>query len=266
MEKENLPTLTIDEAPKKRGRPRKYAENEYKIVEKPKEKAKPKFKLPTPTTSDNEDDDNIDIYDEEQREYEDSDEFKDLLEDEENENIEDVEEKPKETKENTKIQAKKPVVQTKKEYESPVEEDDLPEKPHIIVHKKHKGVRPRKIIVITHDSDVDSDDEKLKPAPKIVFKQATKSEPKPKIIEEKSIIRKVEHIKEAPKIQARKHEPMIKEVAKPKPKTIQSDGRIYGDKVKAVPVIEHDREIINNARNNTNPLASDPWLMEIFGL
>lgn len=249
MEKENNPTLKIDDAPKKRGRPRKYAENEYKIVEKPSEIPKRKIKLPSPTHSDNEEDDNFDEFEEPKQEYEDSEEFKELLEEEENLSNEDVEEKPK-------IHTKKPLIQTKEEV------DDLPEKPHIVVHKKHKGIRPRKIIVITHDSDVDSDDEKLKPAPKIVFKQATKSEPKPKIINQKPLIRKVEI--ETPKVETKKIQQVVREQPKPKYKVIQSEGVIHGEKINNNVISHHDTEIINNARNN--PLNSDPWLMELFGL
>jgi hypothetical protein len=55
--------------------------------------------------------------------------------------------KPKKTK------AKKPEVE--------VEDYDVEQLPDVIIHKRHKGAKPRKIIVITGDSDANDSDEDL---------------------------------------------------------------------------------------------------------
>jgi hypothetical protein len=60
---------------------------------------------------------------------------------------------------------------------SKAEEYDVTQEPDVIIHKRHKGVKPRKIIVITGDSSCDEEDEKMpyRKAPKVEVK---KREPK----------------------------------------------------------------------------------------
>jgi hypothetical protein len=62
--------------------------------------------------------------------------------------------------------AKKPVVQ-EEEYDV---ENQLPD---VVIHKRHKGAKPRKIIVITGDSDADSSDEEMpyRAKPKVEIKK-----------------------------------------------------------------------------------------------
>ena len=88
-----------------------------------------------------------------------------------------VEEKPKKPK--TKKSA--PKVET--------EDYDVEQQPDVIIHKRHKGAKPRKIIVITGDSDADESDEELpyrakpkvevKPRPKPTAAPAPAPKPKP---------------------------------------------------------------------------------------
>jgi hypothetical protein len=83
-----------------------------------------------------------------------------------------VEEKPKKPK--TKKTA--PKVET--------EDYDVEQQPDVIIHKRHKGAKPRKIIVITGDSDADESDEELpyRAKPKVEVKprpKPTPVEPKP---------------------------------------------------------------------------------------
>jgi hypothetical protein len=52
-----------------------------------------------------------------------------------------------------KAKAKKPEVE--------VEDYDVEQLPDVIIHKRHKGAKPRKIIVITGDSDANDSDEDL---------------------------------------------------------------------------------------------------------
>jgi hypothetical protein len=67
---------------------------------------------------------------------------------------------------------KKPVVQ-EEEYDV---EQQLPD---VVIHKRHKGAKPRKIIVVTADSDVDTSDEDMpyRAKPKVEIK---KRQPKPR--------------------------------------------------------------------------------------
>jgi len=53
------------------------------------------------------------------------------------------------------------------------EEYDVTQEPDVVIHKRHKGVKPRKIIVITGDSDLDEEDEKMpyRKAPKVEVKK-----------------------------------------------------------------------------------------------
>jgi hypothetical protein len=72
--------------------------------------------------------------------------------------------------------AKKPVVQ-EEEYDV---ENQLPD---VVIHKRHKGAKPRKIIVITGDSDADSSDEEMpyRAKPKVeIKKRAPKPTPPPR--------------------------------------------------------------------------------------
>ena len=59
---------------------------------------------------------------------------------------------PEKKPEPKKVTKKKPVVE-QEEYDV---EQQLPD---LVIHKRHKGAKPRKIIVVTADSDVDSSDE-----------------------------------------------------------------------------------------------------------
>ena len=71
---------------------------------------------------------------------------------------------------------KKPAVQ-EEEYDV---EQQLPD---VVIHKRHKGVRPRKIIVVTADSDVDTSDEDMpyRAKPKVeIKKRAPKPTPPPR--------------------------------------------------------------------------------------
>jgi len=82
-----------------------------------------------------------------------------------------VEEKPKK-----KAPKKKPTVE--------VEDYDIERQPDVVIHKRHKGVKPRKIIVVTGDSSANESDEDLpyrkKPNIQIKKRSATKKpEPEP---------------------------------------------------------------------------------------
>lgn len=62
------------------------------------------------------------------------------------------------------------------------EEYDVEQEPDVVIHKRHKGAKPRKIIVITGDSDLDEEDEKMpyRKAPKVeVRKRRSPSPPRP---------------------------------------------------------------------------------------
>ena len=73
-----------------------------------------------------------------------------------------------------------------KEKKVNVEDYDIDQGPDVVIHKRHKGAKPRKIIVITGDSDVDNSDEELpyRAKPKIEVKKrqarAPSPEPEPK--------------------------------------------------------------------------------------
>lgn len=60
----------------------------------------------------------------------------------------------------------KPTKKTKAKAE---EYDVEQQEPDVVIHKRHKGAKPRKIIVITGDSDLDEEDEKMpyRKAPKV---------------------------------------------------------------------------------------------------
>jgi len=89
-----------------------------------------------------------------------------------------VEPEPKKKAPAKKTSAKAKKVET--------EEYDVDQGPDIVIHKRHKGAKPRKVIVITGDSDVDESDEELpyRAKPKIEVKKraarAASPEPKPK--------------------------------------------------------------------------------------
>ena len=65
---------------------------------------------------------------------------------------------------------------------------DVEQQPDVVIHKRHKGVKPRKVIVITADSDANTSDEELpyrakpqvqvKPRPKMTA-AAGSGDPKP---------------------------------------------------------------------------------------
>jgi hypothetical protein len=66
---------------------------------------------------------------------------------------------------------------------------DVEQQPDVVIHKRHKGAKPRKVIVITADSDANTSDEELpyrartqvqvKPRPKMNVAAAGGGEPKP---------------------------------------------------------------------------------------
>jgi hypothetical protein len=100
-------------------------------------------------------------------------------------------------KKKTAPKQKKPAVQ-EEEYDV---ENQLPD---VVIHKRHKGVKPRKIIVITGDSDADSSDEEM----------PYRAKPK------------VEIKKRQPKIREPSPEPEPRKVAKPKKQNV---GLVGGD-------------------------------------
>ena len=101
-----------------------------------------------------------------------------------------VEPAVEEPKPKTKKTTKKPAVQ-EEEYDV---ENQLPD---VVIHKKHKGVRPRKIIVVTADSDVDSSDEEMpyRAKPKVEIKKRQPA-PKPREPSPEPVVRKTKPKKE----------------------------------------------------------------------
>jgi len=93
------------------------------------------------------------------------------------------EEHVEEEKSKKKTSAKKAPAKGKKVE---TEDYDIDQGPDIVIHKRHKGAKPRKVIVITGDSDVDDSDEELpyRAKPKIEVKKrqtrAVSPEPEPK--------------------------------------------------------------------------------------
>jgi hypothetical protein len=77
-----------------------------------------------------------------------------------------------------KTPAKKPASKEKKVN---VEDYDIDQGPDVVIHKRHKGAKPRKIIVITGDSDVDDSDEELpyRAKPKVEVKKRQTRAPSP---------------------------------------------------------------------------------------
>lgn len=94
----------------------------------------------------------------------------DHVEEEEHEEVEEEEPPPKPKAKKAKAPPKKPVE---------VEEYDVSSAPDIVIHKKHKGAKPRKLIIITGDSDIDASDEELpyRSKPKIEVKKRPASHP-----------------------------------------------------------------------------------------
>lgn len=62
-----------------------------------------------------------------------------------------------------------PAPKPKKKKADAEEYDVEQQEPDVVIHKRHKGAKPRKIIVITGDSDLDEEDEKMpyRKAPKV---------------------------------------------------------------------------------------------------
>jgi hypothetical protein len=77
-----------------------------------------------------------------------------------------VEEEPK-----PKVTKKAPAKKSTPKVET--EDYDIEQQPDVIIHKRHKGAKPRKIIVITGDSEADDSDEDLpyRAKPKIEVKK-----------------------------------------------------------------------------------------------
>lgn len=88
---------------------------------------------------------------------------------------EQVEEEPK-----SKSTKKQPAKKSAPKVE--VEDYDVEQQPDVVIHKRHKGAKPRKIIVITGDSEADESDEDLpyRAKPKVEVK---KRQPKPREVE-----------------------------------------------------------------------------------
>ena len=82
-------------------------------------------------------------------------------------------EKPK--KAPAKAPAKKPAAKKEKEVY------DVETAPDVVIHKRHKGSKPRKIIVITGDSSADESDEELpyRAKPKVEIKKRPTPTPAP---------------------------------------------------------------------------------------
>jgi hypothetical protein len=77
---------------------------------------------------------------------------------------------PEESKSETETPEPEPTKPTKPTKPKPVKEEyDVEQEPDVVIHKRHKGAKPRKIIVITGDSDLDEEDEKMpyRKAPKV---------------------------------------------------------------------------------------------------
>ena len=87
-----------------------------------------------------------------------------------------VEEKPK------KAPAKKAAVPKKEKPVVPREVYDVESSPDVVIHKRHKGAKPRKIIVITGDSSANESDEELpyRAKPKVEIKKRTPAPAAPK--------------------------------------------------------------------------------------
>ena len=109
------------------------------------------------------------------------------IEQEQEDVVEPAVEEPKKKAPKTK---KQPVVQ-EEEYDV---ENQLPD---VVIHKKHKGARPRKIIVVTADSDVDSSDEEMpyRAKPKVEIKKRQPA-PKPREPSPEPVVRKTKPKKE----------------------------------------------------------------------
>lgn len=92
---------------------------------------------------------------------------------EEAEEVEAPVEKPK--KAPAKAPAKKPAAKKEKEVY------DVETAPDVVIHKRHKGSKPRKIIVITGDSSADESDEELpyRAKPKVEIKKRPTPAPAP---------------------------------------------------------------------------------------
>lgn len=112
---------------------------------------------------------------------------------EQQEEVVEVEEKPK--KEKAKAKKSAPKVET--------EDYDVEQQPDVIIHKRHKGVKPRKIIVITGDSDADESDEELpyRAKPKVEVKPRPKPAapaPAPKPKPAKPVVVPVQKVSQKP--------------------------------------------------------------------
>jgi hypothetical protein len=86
-----------------------------------------------------------------------------------------VEEKPK------KAPAKKATPKKEKPV-VPKEVYDVETAPDVVIHKRHKGAKPRKIVVITGDSSANESDEELpyRAKPKVEIKKRTPAPAAPK--------------------------------------------------------------------------------------
>jgi hypothetical protein len=87
------------------------------------------------------------------------------------------------------VPAPKPKKATKKSAPKVETQDyEVEQQPDVVIHKRHKGAKPRKVIVITADSDANTSDEELpyrarpqvqvKPRPKMTA-AAGSGDPKP---------------------------------------------------------------------------------------
>jgi hypothetical protein len=99
----------------------------------------------------------------------------------------------------------KPKTKPKAKAKVEKEEYDVEQQPDVIIHKRHKGSKPRKIIVITGDSSADESDEEMpyRAKPKVEIKRRApkvepEPEPKPKIIPPKPKIVPVQKVSQKP--------------------------------------------------------------------
>lgn len=105
-----------------------------------------------------------------------------------------------------------PVAKPKKAKKSgpkvETEEYDVEQQPDVIIHKRHKGAKPRKIIVITGDSDANDSDEELpyrakpqvqvKPRPKPTPAGNGEPRPPPKPKASKPVVVPVQKVSQKP--------------------------------------------------------------------
>lgn len=88
---------------------------------------------------------------------------------------------PEPVVEEEQVEVETPAPKSTKKTAPKKEEYDVEQEPDVVIHKRHKGVKPRKIIVITGDSDLDEEDEKMpyRKAPKVEVRKRRSPSPPP---------------------------------------------------------------------------------------